>query len=320
MNIQILPSGMFRVRVRRHGAPTISKSFASRDDAERYGRETEAAIASGTLAEHQHKSTTLRELLQAYGTKKSSRKKGAAQELVRIEALKADRLAAYSTANLTRAVFREFRDKRLKTVAGSTFNRELSLLSSCLRWARSELDVPVDPAALLAGLKQPEAAARERRLLPGEMERLLIASPSWLRTWISLAVETAMRRGEIAALTWERVDLQRRVCRLQDTKNGTGRHVPLSTAAAAALTPLRADSGPVFTVHADNVSKEFQSACKRAGIVGLRLHDLRAEGVSRLFERGLDLNSVKAVSGHKSMIIARYMRGGDAEKLAQRLG
>jgi integrase len=320
MNVQILPSGTFRVRIRRHGAPAISKSFASRDDAERYGRETEAAITSGTLAEHRHRETTLRELLTAYGVKKSSRKKGAAQELVRVEALRRDRIAAYSTANLSRGLFRDYRDRRLKTVTGSTFNRELSLLSACLKWARAELDAPVDPAALLAGLKQPETAARERRLQHGEFERLMLASPGWLRVWITVAIETCMRRGELAGLTWEQIDLARRVCRLPDTKNGTARHVPLSSTAIAALTPLQAASGPVFAVHRDNVTQEFARTCRRAGIVGLRLHDLRAEGVSRLFERGLDLNSVRSISGHKSLIIARYMRGGDAEALARRLG
>ena len=131
-----------------------------------------------------------------------------------------------------------------------------------------------------------------------------------------------MRRGELGGLQWSDVDLRRRVCRLATTKNGTARDVPLSSRAVAALEagvrPLH--GGRVFDIHTDNVTKEFATACKRAKITGLRLHDLRAECVSRLFERGPDLNSVKAVSGHKSSIILRYCRASDAETLAQKLG
>jgi len=98
--------------------------------------------------------------------------------------------------------------------------------------------------------------------------------------------------------------------------------VPLSSAAVRVLEamPRPICGGPVFTQHADAISGAFIDACKRAGIEGLRLHDLRGEAVSRLFERGLDMNSVKSISGHKSGVFLRYMRVGDTEELARRLG
>jgi integrase len=43
-----------------------------------------------------------------------------------------------------------------------------------------------------------------------------------------LAIETAMRAGEIRGLTWDRVYLMNRYVTLNETKNGTKRHVPLS--------------------------------------------------------------------------------------------
>jgi integrase len=48
---------------------------------------------------------------------------------------------------------------------------------------------------------------------------------------ILFAVETAMRRGEIAGLTWGGVDLVRRTAGLDETKNGEQRMVPLSSRA-----------------------------------------------------------------------------------------
>jgi integrase len=64
----------------------------------------------------------------------------------------------------------------------------------------------------------PESA---RGALDGELERVVAASSSaLLPAIIWLAVETAMRRGEIVSLRWEHVDLKRRVAHLPATKNG----------------------------------------------------------------------------------------------------
>jgi integrase len=52
---------------------------------------------------------------------------------------------------------------------------------------------------------------------------------------VKLAIETAMRRGELLSLTWENVDLKRQTAHLPDTKNGDPRTVPLSTRAVAIL-------------------------------------------------------------------------------------
>ncbi|NHW87576.1 tyrosine-type recombinase/integrase, partial [Escherichia coli] len=64
------------------------------------------------------------------------------------------------------------------------------------------------------------------------LERVLAASGSiLLPSVVWLAVETAMRRSEIAGLRWEHIDLERRVAHLPSTKNGSSRDVPLSTRA-----------------------------------------------------------------------------------------
>ena len=142
-----------------------------------------------------------------------------------------------------------------------------------------------------------------------------------MRSYIVLAIESGIRRGELAALEWDRVDLKRRTATLHDTKNGSGRHVPLSSLVGTLAKMVRPiEGGRIFPQHADNISKAFAATCRRAGVSGLRLHDLRAECVSRLFERGLDLNSVKAISGHKSAAFLRYARAGDVEALALKLG
>lgn len=319
--VELRAGGTFRARVRRQGAPDISRSFTTAADAQAWGVETEAAIRAGRLREHQQRRTTLGEVLRSYGDKVTPTKKGERQELLRLAALQRDSIASYSLENLNRQVFRDYRDRRLKSVSGSTVNRELSLLSVALKWAQAELDAPVDPH-MLDNLKQAENPARERRLESGEFERLQAAAPAWLRDFISLAVETAMRRSELAGICWSDIDLRRRVAVLRKTKNGSGRRVPLSSTAVRVLESLPRSivGGQVFEQDAMAATHGFAAACKAAGIEGLRLHDLRAEGISRMFERGIDLASVRSISGHKSAAIMRYMRAGDAEALALRLG
>lgn len=104
-------------------------------------------------------------------------------------------------------------------------------------------------------------------------------------TAVALLVETGMRRGELAAMQWEQVDWSVPSVLLPDTKNGTAREVPLSTAAVTVFEGLNPrPAGPVWGMAPQSFSQAFIRACKRAGIEDLRLHDLRHEATSRLVE------------------------------------
>ena len=143
------------------------------------------------------------------------------------------------------------------------------------------------------------------------------------RICVALAIETGMRRGELLGLLWDNVDLERRTAFLPVTKNGESRGVPLSSRAVAVLRGLPAASnGRVFgelTPLALRLS--FNRATRRAGITGLRLHDLRHEATSRFFEKGLNVMEVASVTGHKTLqMLKRYPpqrhRSGHEARLA----
>ena len=68
-------SGTYRVRIRRQGAPTLSRTFTDPVSAQTWADETERAIQTGTLAQHQHRQTTLAQLLHAYSINARRRKK-----------------------------------------------------------------------------------------------------------------------------------------------------------------------------------------------------------------------------------------------------
>jgi len=137
-------------------------------------------------------------------------------------------------------------------------------------------------------------------------------------------IGNGMRLGELLSLTWANVDTGKRIARLQDTKNGEARTVPLSTTAIRTLgtLPRHISSGRVFWTW--GLSNSFENAWRRAvskaGISDLRFHHLRHEAVSRLFERGLNLIEVSAISGHKTLQMLKRYTHLKAEELARKLG
>jgi integrase len=210
-------------------------------------------------------------------------------------------------------------------------NRELNLLGHVLEKARKEWGIELAENPVHEIERPKEAPHRERRLRPGEEERLLVAAKAtrggYLRWIILLALETAMRQSELVNLKWEFVDIKKRRIQLVvskdfSTKNGTGRVIPLSNVACQVLSDIgEKATGRVFgdlTVEA--VKRAYIRTVDRAAIENLTFHDLRHEATSRLFEKGLTIAEVKSITGHKSLSsLERYVHVQAAEKLAARL-
>lgn len=119
-----------------------------------------------------------------------------------------------------------------------------------------------------------------------------------------------MRRGELLDLRWEHVDLKLRVAHLPLTKNGDSRDVPLSRRAAQVLQELRTDGASrerVFPVTGNSIRLAFEHLRIQAGMSDFRFHNLRHEAISRLFERGLNIAGISAISGHQELkMLQRY--------------
>jgi integrase len=215
---------------------------------------------------------------------------------------------------LTSADVAAYRDERLKTVAPATIVRELNTISHAIDLATREwgLWLPRNPVKMVRRPSVPRG--RTRRLKEGEEQALLSACDRGrtplLKPLIIVAIETGMRRGELLDLRWEHVDLTKRVAHLPLTKNGETRDVPLSKRATETLRELRSDQREpvqVFPMSGNSVRLAFEHLRVRAGMPDLRFHDLRHEAVSRLFERGLNLVEVAAISGHKELkMLQRY--------------
>ena len=129
-----------------------------------------------------------------------------------------------------------------------------------------------------------------------------------------------MRRSEILSLLWENVNLDIRIAVLPDTKNGSKREVPLTKKAAQILNRLPRDEARAFPTTDYTIRHGWDRLVKRAGIEGLRFHDLRHEAVSRFFEMGLSVPEVAAISGHKDYRMLASYTHVNAKNLAKKIG
>ena len=235
----------WQAQVRKKGYPLQTKTFETKAAAEAWARATEHEMDQGVfLSKVEAESTTLGELLERYLAEITPTKKGAASESVRIRALLRHALAQRYVASIRGIDMARYRDERLKTVCAATAKRDLVVISHVFEVARKEWGIHVHNP--VRDIKLPaHGKARNRRLEIGEHQsgseedRLLKAcrearNPHLLPV-VQLALETAMRRGELIGLCWEHVDLNSCVAYLPDTKNGEPRTVPLSSTAVRVL-------------------------------------------------------------------------------------
>ena len=353
-------SGKWEARVRKRGGRAVSKTFSTKSLALAWAREQEAQMERGTWLDTTvaHR-TTVAELLGDYRTSVAN-SRGSPAELGRLERF-SEELGHYRLDALTPAVLLKWRDERLKAVAPGTVARELGLLGGVMTWARKERLIPLPQNPVSAIALPAVDDARDRRLMKDEEARLLAAMEdhsapsggtrrsgayrvgsrqSLLKPLFQLALETAMRQGELLSLEWEHVDLDSQTAHLPSTKNGDPRTVPLSRKATAILRELlepdEPTSGRVFRLSADALKKAWTRACSRARhtyerecqasglrpdtrLTNLRFHDLRHEATSRLALKLPNLVELAAVTGHRDLRMLKRYYHPIASDLAKKL-
>lgn len=318
----------FHVQVRKKGHAPATRTFPTRREAEDWAVVIESEMIRGVFVNRAEiESTALSEVLKRYKREVTPPKKGAKREEQRIDGWLSRKLADRMLASIRGADIAKFRDDwRKEGKAENTIRLEIALLSHVFETCRKDWG--------MEGLQNPcksinlpkNSTARDRRLEAGEAD-LLIAEIGksrnrYMLPLVRLALETAMRQGELLDLTWENVHLAKRIVVLPDTKNGLPRTVPLSTMAHSTLSamPRPIEGGRVFPLRKDNVRSAWEAACTRAKIEDLRFHDLRHEAASRLFEKGLNPMEVASITGHKTLQMLKRYTHLRAEDLAKKLG
>ncbi len=332
-------SGNWRAIVTRKGFPRQAKTFDTKTEAETWAATLESEMGRGVFVSRKEaESTTLSEALNRYLSEVSSLKRSHRTEKIYAETWKKT-FGPRSLASITSTDIAKYRDKRLREVSENMVRLELALLSHVFTIAVKEWGMTglVNPVMQIRKPKLPPG--RDRRLLPGELDRILSASESpVLPALARFAVETGMRQAEISGMTWDLVDLKKRTVTLLVTKNGEKRIVPLSPEAVRILEriPRRLD-GKVWgvTCHAVSVAwrravvrarATYEKECEEKGtkpdpafLGNLTFHDLRHEATSRFFEKGLNPMQVAAITGHKTLQMLKRYTHLKAEDLAELL-
>lgn len=342
----------WQAKIRRKGYPVQTKTFETRTDAEAWARDIENKMDRGVFVDRSElEKTFFKDLIDRYRKEVTPTKKGEKKELSKLKILDASKLASMTLANIKPGDIVDYRNERIKKVSAATVIKEVNLLSGIFNTAISEWKIggltnPVQGVRRLP-IGTPPPKNRDRRILDlkfddkSELDWILEATQSQaLKSILPLAVESAMRRGEMVGFGPEDLSLHRQVIRLDETKNGDPRVVPLSLAAVEVLRNLpETDKNGMFGVVPDSVTQAFGRALKRARtayegwcketghhphpkfLKDLRLHDMRHEGTTRLFEdKGFNAPEVSAITGHKDLRSLKRYTHLNAEKLAKRLG
>jgi len=354
------PNGrkVWQVRIRKKGWPQRTRTFDLKSDAVAWAKQVELEIDRGTfLYRAEAEATTLAEALERYRAEVLPRKRSPAETGVLNRWLRHPLAQRPLPAVRGKDVAQFVREREAEGAGPNTIRLDLALLSHLYTVARSAwgLESLVNPVALIRGSRPRLPRGRDRRLLHGEQERLLAACRAYGRYGaygrrvgrccpiegiVIFALETAMRRGEIAAMRWEHLDREARVLRVPETKTDTPRRVPLSTRAVAVLDAIpRRREGSVWGLsRTDLITESFREAvrqarsayeaeCRERGekpdprmLRDLRFHDLRHEATSRLFEKGLNPMQVAAITGHKTLQMLKRYTHLRAEDLVGLLG
>jgi len=316
------------VQIRRKGHPAQSRTFASKADAKAWAISTEGQIErnEAPTPRSQLGCVTLAMLIDRYLEEVTPAKRSHLTERQRLKKLQRDVIGSISLADLSSPALASYRDRRLLSVKAGTVRRELGLIQHALDVAKKEWGYRLGPNPV-KNVRQPKLNnARDRRLNPGEYERLMRAVSMCrnplLLSIVEFAIQTGMRRGEIINMRWEHVNLGQRLLNIPHTKTGRPRTIPLTGPAVALLESQAARVGPVFDITANALKLAWGRIVRRAELPDLHFHDLRHEAVSRFFELGLSLPEVAVISGHRdARMLLRYthLRPTDlARKLAGR--
>lgn len=334
----------FQAQIRRVGMRSISKTFKTWLEAEMWRLQTELAIKNGTWVDPREKDDQLSfsDALSKYERTVTVKKKGQRQEFSRIKQLQKNPLSAKAIDEITSADVSAFRDERSLTVAPSTVRKEMALISHVFTVAIKDwgmtLDNPVEKT------RKPKVSnARNRILSSLETEYLLKACKEIrsekLHATVVLALETAMRKGELVALDWRYVDLTKRTAYLPDTKNNEARSVALSSKAITILKSLGPKiQGPVLGyASSDSIDSGWYSALADAKACYLEhctststspkidflenfcFHDMRHTATTWLGAKGLTPIELASITGHKDLKMMMRYSHPDAADIALKL-
>ncbi len=312
-----------RVEVCKNGIRK-SASFDTITQAREWAVITETAILEGHTT-GVVSNNTVNDAFLRYAEEISPSKKGARWEIIRLNLLQKYPLASVPVGDLTATDIATWRDQRLREVSAASVNRELNIISSVFSVARTEWRwITNNPVSEIRRPSNPKS--RDRRISETEVERVLDAlgysegdiiqtKKQLVALYFLIAIETAMRLGELCGLSHDDIELTKRYVTLRDTKNNDSRQVPLSKRAVDLFQFVIETN---LKVASSVASSLFLKACRQTQIENLHFHDTRHEALTRL-ARKLEMLDLARMVGHRDPRSLMIYYNPTATEIASRL-
>jgi integrase len=318
---------VYRVRINRKGYSTLSKTFATRQEALKWARNTETQIDEGRIRPtgaptiRTVEGTTFGEACAHYERTHTRFKKNHRSEALILKAL-ANRFGELPINRIGQPEIAQLRDQLLqKGRSGTTVAHYLNAVSKVFQMLKAEWGL--DIANPVIGIKRPKpnpprVVRLSREAIDTLLEACEAASEPLLTPIVKVALETGMRRGEILNLQWKDIDYERRRIYVNKSKSGLARCVPASRQVLEVFeTVPKAHGSCVFPIGAESMRKHYERAVCRAKtqwckdhenpFTNLTFHDLRHQALSQLSDRGLNVIELAEISGHKTIqMLKRY--------------
>ena len=310
--------GKFYVRVRKANFKPENRTFNTRTAAKQWALQTEAAMTNGSwISDREARITNLGSLFRRYIAEIHGVKPFGKSKLATVRST-ARRVGHVRLSDLTPDFVLSYSKQRAEEIVPSTLNQELTYFAQAIDVARTLWNAPLNDNPVRAAMNVMSqlnmiqgSRKRNRRPTDHELRTLIdLAKNSWIVPVIQIAVETGLRQAEIHALAWSDIDFDRGTLLIRDRKDpkqklGNDQLIPLLPASREALLREKQRSkqgGRVFedVLLTASISDKFAKLTKKAQIENLRFHDLRHEAISRMFEKGMSIPEVAAISGHKT--------------------
>lgn len=325
-----------QVRVKHAGQIVHQESatFDTKQQATLWALKLEQKIASGGVAARKSATTTVRSVVSAYEQSRVGTPKPWGRGMQHsFDRLLSGPLADHKLSSLTAdKVMQWAKAERARGSAASTVMHHLAALRAAMGAAVALCGVEVDAGPVSAAILQLRrlrvvgvSVSRNRRPTQAELDAIcgdLAGNEVPTDVFVRLAVALPRRREELTEMLWSNLAADGKSIRLVDTKSPKGYReevIPVPPAALAIIKTLPRVDARVLPYRPESLSTAFQRAVRRLGIEDLRLHDLRHEGISRLFEQGLGIEEVAAISGHTSWATLRRYTHLRPEAIVEKL-
>jgi len=304
-----------RAIVRRKGQPTTTRSFPNKTQAQRWARQVEEKMDRHDW--HDPSLLTDWTVGQLIKTYRESVDLGNSEKscLNNIDRYCHDySLATFDSIKIMQYI----RDRAgIEEAKPATIQMDIIFMQKILKYANSHLNIParIKEVNKARDIMRPQGLIgspeeRIRRPTQDELDQLkeYYTSPNYRRLakndmWglIEFAIASTFRLGEICRIRWDDFDDVKQTILIRDRKHPVKLRdtiVPLVGDAFTILVNREETDELIFPINKRSVSSTFPRHCQKLGIVDLRFHDFRHEGISRLFEHGLDIAQVATISGH----------------------